>query len=91
MRTIVVNGVVWKWRHGREAVVAKCPSTGERRVRYASDMLGLHPDTWDKDRRDGSSHTRVTPKHIADWLSKPPGPEEARLFPPTKPRKKGKR
>jgi hypothetical protein len=65
-RNIVVDGVAWRWRMGRSAVVAR--TAGRTATAKLTVITGL---SWaDIERARWKGYLHVTPKQIAAWLRK---------------------
>lgn len=63
MRNIYIDGQLWKWRVGRQAVVIRGPK-GEKILEWCSDLLGLTPDAWEKMKYKRSRYAGITPATI---------------------------
>lgn len=66
-RSIVVDGITWRYRVGRVFVVAKS-ETGTRKTAHAAAVVGVTPDEFDRAKWKGSMLCAVTPSHVAAWL-----------------------
>ena len=66
-RTITVAGKVWKYRIGKNFVVAKAADTGEGKKVKLTDLTGMSFETIE--RAVWKRYFHVTPKQIATWLS----------------------
>lgn len=65
-RKIVVDGREWKYKIGRQHVVANAVDNNEKQLVDFSALMGYSWDEIDSMRRRHGLH--ITPKTIADWL-----------------------
>lgn len=69
MRNIVINGVKWKYKVGRESCVAYSEN-GERKCDLAWKIKGFdNPDTFTRGRWKKTQDGSVFPSEIKRWLS----------------------
>jgi len=67
-RLITVGGRTWRYRVGKYYCVAKAEDTGEGRKISLADLTGMTPA--DVERGQWKRWFHVTPKQVADWLSR---------------------
>jgi hypothetical protein len=68
MRNIVVDNVAWRYKVGKSHLVAQQPDTKKKLLIQLSRLLGYDSQSYEKDSRNRSYYTRITPKLIADYI-----------------------
>ncbi|MHA2062875.1 MAG: hypothetical protein ACXABY_00640 [Candidatus Thorarchaeota archaeon] len=73
-RKVVVDSGEWKWKLGRNSVIARHVETKESRVVDLSALTGL---SWgDVERGFWKGGLSITPRFIAAWLNGLPPPQQ---------------
>lgn len=67
-RHIVVDGREWKYKCGRQSVVANAIDNNEKRCAGYAEVANMDHYAVEHDRHKRNFH--LTPKQIADWLRK---------------------
>lgn len=65
-RTINIDGRIWRWKVGRNNVVARAQDNDEKRVVDFSKLTGL--DWYSIERGQWKGGFKITPGMVADWL-----------------------
>lgn len=63
-----VGGKIWKYRIGRQNVVAFCGN--EKKVEKIWKIKGVSPETFERGQWKKTSDGMLFPKEIAEWLKK---------------------